>query len=68
MGVVIALGNNFIQVLDSGSTTATTAGLLTSDKFGRDASPFAALTSYLARGASNGVGYRALITWCRTGR
>ncbi len=61
MGVVISLGNNFIQVLDSRSTTATTAGLLTSDKFGRDASPFAALTSYLARGASNGVGYRALI-------
>lgn len=61
MGVVISLGNNFIQVLDSRSTTATTAGLLTSDKFGRDATPFVTLTSALARGAINGVGYRALI-------
>ena len=61
MGVVISRGNNFIQVLDSRSTTAATAGLLTSDKFGRDAAPFATLTSALARGASNGVGYRPLI-------
>ena len=61
MGVVISLGNNFIQVLDSRSTTASSAGLLTSDRFGRDATPFVTLTSALARGASNGVGFRALI-------
>lgn len=61
MGIVTSLGNNFIQVLDSRSTTGTSAGLLTSDRFGRDAAPFATLTGALARAASNGVGFQPLI-------
>jgi hypothetical protein len=62
MGIVTSLGNNFIQVLDSRSTTAASAGLLASDRFGRDAAPFATLTGALASGASNGVRFQPLIT------
>ena len=61
MGFVTSLGNNFVQVLDSRSATGTSAGLLASDRFGRDAAPFAQLTGALARAASNGVGYQPLI-------
>lgn len=61
MGLVTSLGNNFIQVLDSRSTTATSAGLLTSDRFGRDATPFVTLTGALTRATSNGVGFQPLI-------
>lgn len=61
LGVVASLGNNFVQVLDSRSTTATSAGLLTSDRFGRDAAPLATLSNGLTRAATNGVGVQHLI-------
>ncbi|MFO0999420.1 MAG: hypothetical protein U0936_03720 [Planctomycetaceae bacterium] len=61
MGIVISLGNNFIQVLDSRSTTATSAGLLTSDRFGRDATPLITMSNGLTRSLGNGVGIQPLI-------
>jgi hypothetical protein len=61
MGVVTSLGNNFIQVLDRRFTTATSAGLLTSDRFGRDATPLQKLTSGLTQSQGNGVGIQPLI-------
>ena len=61
MGVVISIGNNFIQVLDRRSTTATGAGLLTTDTFGRDATPLVTLTSPIIYTRGNGVGIRPLI-------
>ena len=61
MGIVTSLGNNFVQVLDRRSTTATSAGLLTSDKFGRDATPLATLSGGLTRSMGNGVGIQPLI-------
>lgn len=56
MGIVTSLGNNFIQVLDRRSTTATAAGLLTTDRFGRDATPLVTLTGNLTHSQGNGVG------------
>ncbi len=61
MGMVTSLGNNFIQVLDRRSTTATTAGLLTTDTFGRDATPLKTFTANLTYAQGNGVGIRPLI-------
>ncbi len=63
LGVINSQGNNSIQVLDARSSTATAAGLQTSDKFGRDATPLADRTTALQFNAAgnNGVGYNALI-------
>ena len=61
MGIVTSLGNNFIQVLDRRSTTATSAGLLTTDKFGRDAKPLQTYTANLTYAQGNGIGIRPLI-------
>ncbi|MDA1231465.1 MAG: hypothetical protein O2856_11875, partial [Planctomycetota bacterium] len=61
LGVIQSLGFNSIQVLDARQASATTAGLLVSDKFGRDASPRPDLTTALQYGVGNGVGHNALI-------
>lgn len=63
LGTILSQGNNSIQVLDARQTTATAAGLQTSDKFGRDATPLANRTTALQYDATgnNGVGYNALI-------
>jgi len=63
LGVILSQGNNSIQVLDARQATATAAGLQTSDRFGRDATPLANRTTALQYNATgnNGVGYNALI-------
>ena len=60
MGGVHSLGYNSIQVLDARYASGTAAGLLTSDKFGRDAAPRAEMTNVLQYGQGNGVGFHAL--------
>ena len=60
MGSVVSQGFNVIQVLDTRQPSGTAAGLLTSDKFGRDAAPYANLTNVLQYGLGNGVGFQAL--------
>ena len=63
-GAVISLGFNTLQVLDSKYATGTAAGLLTSDRFGRDTTPTSvALTDFtntLQYGLGNGVGFHSL--------
>jgi len=63
MGVILSQGNNSIQVLDARQSTGTAAGLQTSDRFGRDATPLTNRTTALQYNATgnNGVGYNALI-------
>ena len=61
MGIVTSLGNNFVQVLDRQFTTAAGAGLLTSDRFGRDATPLRIMTNNLTYASGNGVGIRPLL-------
>ncbi|MEJ7591833.1 MAG: fibronectin type III domain-containing protein [Planctomycetaceae bacterium] len=60
MGGVQSLGFNSIQVLDARFASATSAGLLVTDKFGRDATPRADMTNVLQYGAGNGVGFHGL--------
>ena len=60
MGGVVSLGFNSIQVLDAKQASATSAGLLVTDRFGRDATPRPELTNVLQYGAGNGVGFHAL--------
>ncbi len=61
-GGVKSLGFNFLQNLDSRFSTATSAGLLTTDRLGRDASPLSGLLSNLTYAAGNGVGAHPLIS------
>jgi len=55
-GGVNSRGSNLIQVLDRRFTTGTSAGLLTTDKFGRDATPLAASLNGLSYAQGNGIG------------
>jgi hypothetical protein len=59
-GGVVSRGNNIIQTLDRRFTSATTAGLLTSDRFGRDATPLASALNSLTYSTGNGVGVHTL--------
>ncbi|MFO0977216.1 MAG: ubiquitin-activating E1 FCCH domain-containing protein [Planctomycetaceae bacterium] len=59
-GGVQSLGYNRIQVLDQRSGTGAAAGLLTTDKFGRDATPLTDATNVLQYGTGNGVGFHSL--------
>ena len=59
-GGVQSLGYNFIQVLDRRYTAGTSAGLLTSDRFGRDATPLTTLTSGLTYSVGTGIGVHPL--------
>lgn len=59
-GGVQSLGFNRIQILDQRSATGASAGLLTTDKFGRDATPLSEATNVLQYGTGNGVGFHSL--------
>jgi len=63
-GGVISLGFNTIQVLDSKFISGTAAGLLVSDRFGRDNTATSValpdFTNVLQYGAGNGVGFHSL--------
>lgn len=59
-GGVLSLGFNRIESLDARYGTAAAAGLLSTDKFGRDATPLADATNVLQYAAGNGVGFHAL--------
>ena len=59
-GAVRSLGSNLIQVLDRRFLTGTDAGLLTSDKFGRDATPLASSLNGLSYAVGTGVGAHPL--------
>ncbi len=60
MGGVKSLGFNSVQVLDARYTTGNAAGLIASDKFGRDATPRPEMTNALQFAPGNGVGYHSL--------
>ncbi len=63
-GGVISLGYNTLQVLDAKFNTGTAAGLLVSDRFGRDNTPSSIalpdFTNALQYTPGNGVGFHAL--------
>ena len=63
-GGVVSLGFNTLQILDAKFSTATAAGLLVSDRFGRDISTLSIalpdFTNALEYGAGNGVGFHSL--------
>ncbi len=63
-GGVSSLGFNTFQILDATFDTATLAGLLVSDRFGRDRTPTSValpdFTNVLQYGAGNGVGHHGL--------
>lgn len=63
-GGVISQGFNTIQVLDSKFITGASAGLLVSDRFGRDTTatsvPLPDFTNVLQYGQGNGVGFHSL--------
>jgi hypothetical protein len=60
MGGVQSLGYNSVQVLDARYATGNAAGLIASDKFGRDATPRPVMTNALQFTPGNGVGHHSL--------
>ena len=60
-GGMRSAGFNRIQVLDASFSSAASAGLLTTDTFGRDAAPLDAVTQSLTYAVGSGVGINPLI-------